>query len=77
MIFVIFVVLKEGIMSGTKQIKRDQLDQLIADEFGVNATYVIDLLQQFERDPLSLDLEWRIYFTELLGERRERREFKN
>src|SRR5437773_1102807 len=42
-------------------------DQLIADEFGVNADYVSELLEQFERDPSSVDEEWRSVFDELLN----------
>lgn len=44
-----------------------QLDQLIANEFGVNADYVSELLRQFERNPAEVDEEWRAYFSELLS----------
>jgi len=50
----------------TNGISQAERDQLIADEFGVNADYVSDLLSQFERDPSSVDEEWRSFFGELL-----------
>ena len=43
-----------------------EIDQMIADEFGVNADYVSELLAQFERDRSSVDDEWRSFFDELL-----------
>jgi multifunctional 2-oxoglutarate metabolism enzyme len=57
-------------MTQSQQMTRSELDTLIADEFGVNADYVSTLLEQFERDPASLDEEWRSYFSELLGDHR-------
>src|SRR5215510_7514759 len=39
----------------------------IADEFGANATYVEDLLRQFQHNPNSIDEEWGDYFQSLLG----------
>src|SRR5262245_30919005 len=39
----------------------------IADEFGANATYVEDLLRQFQHNPNSVDAEWGEYFQSLLG----------
>ena len=50
----------------TRPITQTERDQLIADEFGVNADYVGELLQQFERDPSSVDDQWRSLFDELL-----------
>ena len=50
----------------TSQISHAERDQLIADEFGVNADYVNELLSQFERDPSSVGEEWRYVFDELL-----------
>src|SRR6266568_3257121 len=44
----------------------NQVEQLIADEFGVNADYVSELLSQFERDRSSVDEDWRSLFDELL-----------
>src|SRR5688572_3846377 len=39
----------------------------IADDFGANATYVEDLLRQFQHNPKSVDEEWGDYFQSLLG----------
>src|SRR5215831_18494812 len=39
----------------------------IADEFGANATYVEDLLRQFQHNPNSVDEEWGDYFQSLLA----------
>jgi len=44
-----------------------ELEQLIANEFGVNADYVSELLANFERDPESVDSEWSEFFNELLS----------
>lgn len=44
-----------------------EINQLIADEFGVNADYVSELLRQFESDRSSVDQEWRSFFDELLS----------
>jgi multifunctional 2-oxoglutarate metabolism enzyme len=51
----------------TTTMSKAQTDQLIADEFGVNADYVSELLSQFERDPSSVDEEWRSVFDDLLS----------
>ncbi len=40
----------------------------IADDFGANATYVEDLLRQFQHNPNSIDEEWGDYFQSLLGD---------
>src|SRR5262249_954237 len=40
----------------------------IADDFGANATYVEDLLRQFQHNPNSVDEEWGDYFHSLLGD---------
>src|SRR5215470_12831804 len=40
---------------------------MIADEFGANASYVGELLQQFEKNPESVDEEWREFFETLLS----------
>src|SRR5499426_4125842 len=40
----------------------------IADDFGANATYVEDLLRQFQHNPNSVDEEWGDYFQSLLGD---------
>jgi 2-oxoglutarate decarboxylase len=43
------------------------LSELIAENFGANATYVEGLLGRFRSNPESVDESWRAYFTELLG----------
>ena len=53
-------------MTTTRRMSEAQLDQLIADEFGVNADYVSELLRQFELNPAAVDQEWSAYFSELL-----------
>ncbi|MEK6321480.1 MAG: multifunctional oxoglutarate decarboxylase/oxoglutarate dehydrogenase thiamine pyrophosphate-binding subunit/dihydrolipoyllysine-residue succinyltransferase subunit [Acidobacteriota bacterium] len=58
----------------TRQASHAEIDQLIADEFGVNADYVSGLLLQFERDRSSVDEEWRSFFEELLSNGRVRTE---
>src|SRR5262249_9319985 len=54
-------------MSINNQTGKNEIDQIIASEFGVNADYVADLFQQFEKNPQSVDEEWREFFDELLG----------
>jgi 2-oxoglutarate dehydrogenase E1 component len=54
-------------MTTSNQASQAELDRIIADEFGVNADYVSDLLRQFEKNPRSVDQEWREYFYELLS----------
>jgi multifunctional 2-oxoglutarate metabolism enzyme len=43
------------------------LSQVIAEEFGANATYVEGLLERFRNNPELVDDSWRSYFTELVG----------
>ncbi|MCI0486997.1 MAG: 2-oxo acid dehydrogenase subunit E2, partial [Blastocatellia bacterium] len=54
-------------MTKSQQISQTELDNIIADEFGVNASYVSVLLQQFKKDPASINDEWGSFFRELLG----------
>jgi 2-oxoglutarate decarboxylase len=54
-------------MSINSQTPRNEIDRIIAAEFGVNASYVADLFQQFEKNPQSVDEEWREFFDEMLG----------
>src|SRR5690349_22030594 len=49
------------------QMKTD-LSQVIAEEFGANATYVQGLLERFRSNPDLVDDSWRAYFNELLGD---------
>jgi multifunctional 2-oxoglutarate metabolism enzyme len=41
------------------------LSQVIAEEFGANATYVETLLERFRSNPDLVDDSWRAYFSEL------------
>ncbi len=50
-----------------QQLKTD-LSEVIAENFGPNATYVEGLLGRFRSNPESVDESWRSYFTELLGD---------
>jgi 2-oxoglutarate dehydrogenase E1 component len=43
------------------------LSEIIAENFGANATYVEGLLSRFRSNPELVDDSWRAYFTELLG----------
>jgi 2-oxoglutarate decarboxylase len=54
-------------MTTTRQMTEAELEELIAEEFGVNADYVSELLVQYTRNPHSVDEEWRGYFAELLS----------
>jgi 2-oxoglutarate decarboxylase len=44
------------------------LSEIIAENFGANATYVETLLERFRSDPALVDDSWRAYFAELLGD---------
>lgn len=46
---------------------RTDLSEIIADNFGANATYVEGLLSRYRSNPELVDESWRAYFTELLG----------
>jgi len=48
------------------QIKKTDLSELIAEEFGANAAYVQGLLDRFQSNPALVDDSWRSYFSELL-----------
>jgi multifunctional 2-oxoglutarate metabolism enzyme len=43
------------------------LSEVIAENFGANATYVEGLLSRYRSNPSLVDEAWRTYFTELLG----------
>lgn len=47
---------------------RNDLSEVIAENFGANATYVEGLLSRFRSNPELVDESWRGYFAELLGE---------
>jgi 2-oxoglutarate dehydrogenase E1 component len=44
------------------------LSEIIAENFGANATYVEGLLNRYRSNPSLVDEAWRAYFAELLGE---------
>src|ERR1041385_4211724 len=46
---------------------QSDLSELIAENFGANATYVETLLARFRSDPSLVDESWRAYLEELLG----------
>src|SRR6266849_7748388 len=50
-----------------EQTKTD-LSEVIAENFGANATYVETLLARWRSDPALVDESWRAYFAELVGE---------
>ncbi|HVF45448.1 MAG TPA: hypothetical protein VM936_20645, partial [Pyrinomonadaceae bacterium] len=47
---------------------RVELSEIIAENFGANATYVEGLLDRYRSNPSLVDEAWRAYFAELLGE---------
>ena len=49
-----------------EQTKTD-LSEIIAENFGANATYVETLLARWRSDPSLVDESWRAYFDELVG----------
>jgi 2-oxoglutarate dehydrogenase E1 component len=49
------------------QQNKPDLSQVIAEEFGANATYVEGLLERFRNNPELVDDSWRSYFSELTG----------
>jgi multifunctional 2-oxoglutarate metabolism enzyme len=51
-----------------EQSSKTDLSELIAENFGPNATYVEGLLSRFRSNPELVDESWRAYFTELLGD---------
>jgi multifunctional 2-oxoglutarate metabolism enzyme len=54
-------------MSSEPTIVQSDLSELIAENFGANASYVETLLARFRSDPSLVDESWRTYFEELLG----------
>jgi len=49
-------------------LNKADLSQVIAEEFGANATYVEGLLERFRNNPDLVDDSWRSYFTELIDD---------
>jgi 2-oxoglutarate dehydrogenase E1 component len=54
-------------MSSLKSTPPPAVDQVLLEEFGVNAKYVGELLQRFRLDPQAVDEDWRMFFNEFLG----------
>jgi 2-oxoglutarate decarboxylase len=50
------------------QQNKPDLSEMIAEEFGANATYVQGLLERFRSNPELVDDSWRSYFGELLAD---------
>ncbi len=48
------------------QSKKVDFSEVIAEEFGANATYVQTLLERYRNNPELVDDSWRAYFSELL-----------
>src|SRR5438477_11193055 len=55
-------------MSSEPTTVQSDLSELIAENFGANATYVESLLARFRSDPALVDDAWRGYLEELIGE---------
>lgn len=53
-------------MASDDSATKTELDQLLFNEFGVNAKYVSDLFQRFQYDPQDVDEDWRAFFSDLL-----------
>jgi len=49
-------------------LNKTDLSQVIAEEFGANATYVQSLLERFRSNPELVDDSWRSYFNELISD---------
>jgi 2-oxoglutarate decarboxylase len=47
---------------------KTDLSEIIADNFGANATYVEGLLARWQSDPALVDEAWRAYFEALLSD---------
>src|SRR5262245_18039231 len=43
-----------------------EITRIIDQDFGANATYVEDLLRQYQHNPGSVGDEWETYFSDLL-----------
>src|SRR5215510_16007910 len=52
-------------MSKQRENQRTDLSEVIAENFGANATYVETLLARWQSDPALVDESWRAYFEEL------------
>src|SRR5437870_1787753 len=54
-------------MSSEPNTKSD-VSEIIAENFGANASYVETLFARFRSDPALVDESWRAYFSELLSD---------
>ena len=45
----------------------DPLLEALVKDFGANYAFALDLLQEYRRDPKSVDASWRAYFDKALG----------
>ncbi|MDT7808588.1 MAG: multifunctional 2-oxoglutarate metabolism enzyme [Acidobacteriota bacterium] len=52
----------------SEEFDRQDLSEIIAENFGANATYVEGLLNRYRSNPSLVDEAWRAYFVELLGD---------
>jgi 2-oxoglutarate dehydrogenase E1 component len=52
----------------SNQSTKPDLSEVIAENFGANASYVEGLLGRFRNNPELVDESWRVYFIELLGQ---------
>src|ERR1043166_6176491 len=52
----------------SEELNGSDLSEVIAENFGANATYVEGLLSRYRSNPSLVDDAWRAYFAELLGE---------
>ncbi|MBO0721389.1 MAG: multifunctional oxoglutarate decarboxylase/oxoglutarate dehydrogenase thiamine pyrophosphate-binding subunit/dihydrolipoyllysine-residue succinyltransferase subunit [Blastocatellia bacterium] len=53
-----------------EQQNQQDIATIIASDFGANATYVEDLLRQFQHNPASVGEEWSEYFQSIAGPER-------
>src|ERR1041385_1270242 len=60
-----------SIANGEVPLAQDQIttdfSEIIAENFGANATYVETLLARWQSNPALVDESWRTYFEELVG----------
>src|SRR5262245_58652996 len=54
-------------MSAEQRKAAPNISEIIAENFGANATYVETLLARWRSDPSLVDESWRSYFEEMVG----------
>ena len=52
----------------SEELNRNDFSEIIAEDFGANATYVEGLLNRYRSSPSLVDEAWRAYFAELLND---------